>query len=516
MKSFFIILITFFCSLSHSDTLSAYELEPVQEDRMAISADHVDYQKDVLKLNGNAAVEHELGILAADLMTLHSQSKKKGVPFDYLQMEGHVDLSLNEGGRLCCSKGMIDYEALMGTFLSGAGQERVVYTENCHEKKNAPVCIVIESLKMQLNLLKTDKEKTDGEKIVIGTIQAEGDVVINYDGRFSASSDHAVFQRKNAKEDSKELLPGLITLSSSSPALCRVTNREGDEILSSDMMIETTQRQLTFTFPKGSFKSVGSASAPVEFSAKKLVWNDLTSTLTLSENVEVFQLGLGKLQTTQDVQVVLIAQDGKKVPRSMETYGDALLTYTDQDTELDHVLQSYGSLRIDHQKMETKLISPENADGTVGEGLQVFFHDAKGDIYADRAFIKYDCIDQKIVPIRIVLQGNVKIANNLEQSAEDQTLTHQYILADRVDFIPHTKEMIFKSGKGKRVLLFDKANNLEVSAPGLKIIRDKATRKETVQGLGDVRFSFVESEFDQLRQRFSFDKPPRPEGLEDE
>lgn len=481
------------------------EEEAAAEDMMAIAADHADYHGDVITLTGHAVVGHELGVLCADKMVLESRSKVKEISFDYLQMDDHVDISLKEAGRLSCARATIDYETYTGVFLSGKSQERVVYREACAVKKGGHAPLVIQSSKMLVNLIKEGLEKARSEKVAIGNITAEGDVRINYDCHFTATADQAVFKRDQAAHG-KEVLPGEVTLSCLPGNLCHVISHEGDEIFSNKILINTVHKELTFIDPKGSLKSFSSASHPLDFTAKKLVWDDLNSKLILSEDVEVYQSGFGKLEAANDVRLVLNTVNGKKVPLTMETKGEAVLTYTDLDNGLDHTLRSYGSLKVDHQKMETKLQSPENAEGTVIEGQQVFFKDAKGVIYADKAFVKYDYIDQKIMPVRIVLQGNVKITNNLEQSVKDKTPTEQYILADRVDFIPETKEMIFKASKGRRVLLYDQANNLEVSAPGLKLIRDIATSKETVQGIGDVRFSFIEAELNQLRRHFSFDK----------
>lgn len=246
--------------------------------------------------------------------------------------------------------------------------------------------------------------------------------------------------------------------------------------------------------------SVASDHASLEKSDRE------TSKLTLSGNVEIVQEGTGKLQAAEDVHLILNIVEGKKELHSIDTNGEAVLTYIDPETELEHILRSYGTLRIDHQKMEARLQGPRNEDGAVVDGKQVFFKDAKGEIRADRGMIKYDYAGQRMILVRIVLQGNVKLADVLEQTEGSQAKTNQYILADRVDFIPETKEMIFKADQGRRVLLFDKENHLEVSASMLKLFRDKATRKETVQGMGDVRFSFVDGELDQLRRHFSFDK----------
>ena len=474
--------------------------EPIQNEVM-IAADHLEFDGEKVTLIGHAEVTHELGAFVADLMTLDSKAKKKGVLFDFLQMDGHVDIALAKSGRLFCSKAIIDQEALTGIFLSSPEQERVIYNAISLEKKEGGAPLMIESSTMQIQL---SKEEENPRKIDIHSITAEGDVLMNYNG-FNVTSDHAFFKRNIEDKITKhQSLSGKITLSChSQERCCHLTNEQKDEILSKEIFVDTIQRELIFSYPEGSFTSL--AAKGLNFSAKKLVWNEQSSRIILSEDVEIIQQGFGKLQAANDVLVVLTTINGKKIPRGMETHGPIVLTYMDSESGFDHVLKSYGSFRIDHQKMETRLQSPENDKGRVIEGKQVFFQDAKGEIYADKAFVKYDYLDQKIVPVRIVLQGNVKILNSLAKSNEDKIPINQYILAERVDFIPQTKEMIFKASKGKRVLLFDHTNNLEVSAPGLKLIRDKAARKETIQGIGDVRFSFVEKELDQLRRQFSFD-----------
>lgn len=413
-----------------------------------------------------------------------------GKGLDFLAHNFNAKYSLPSQGQEIVHAQMImvvaDHVDYHGDLLSLTGHAFIGY----EEFSVAADAIVVQFSAKEVSAIKSEN--------AIEKITADGNVEINYDGNI-AVSDRAVFKRSQ-DANSKEILPGIVTLNCSSPErLCKVTSPEGDEVLSTTILIDTTQHELAFTRPTGHIGSV-------EFSADRVMWNDPASKLTLSGNIEISQPGFGKLQTANDVHLLMTEVAGKKVLRGMETNGEAELTFVDKDSGLDHVLKSYGTLRIDHLKMETKLQSPENADGSVIEGRQVFYRDAKGEIHADKLFVKYDYIDNKIVPARIVVQGNVKITNNLERSEKDKTVSKQYVLADRVDFIPQTKVMIFKADKGRRVLLFDKGNNLEVSAPGLKIIRDNATTKETVEGIGDVRFSFVENEFERLRSHFTFEK----------
>ena len=289
--------------------------------------------------------------------------------------------------------------------------------------------------------------------------------------------------------------------------MCQIATPDGDLIGAEQIDIDTIKRQLTFVEPAGTLAAT-KENMPVAFSAGVLLWNDAEGLLTLRDHVDVSQQGLGNLQTANEVHLIQHIVDGHKALRAIETPGDTLLTYRD-DTSA-HTLKCSGPLKVNHQKMETRLYSTTDAAGSVSEDKQVCFKDAKGEIYADKALIKYEYVNRNVTPTKIVLLGNVKIFNRLPVSNDDTTPVLQYLLAERVEFYPLTKEMIFISKNGGRVLFFDKANNLQVSASTLKIVRDKATKKESVKGLGDVRFSFVEHEFDQLRRRFSLDKVIKP------
>jgi len=66
-----------------------------------------------------------------------------------------------------------------------------------------------------------------------------------------------------------------------------------------------------------------------------------------------------------------------------------------------------------------------------------------------------------------------------------------------------SQEMILKANRNARVLFYDKVNNIQVSADTLKVNRDPHTNKESIKGTGDVRFTFVQQELDQLREQFN-------------
>jgi hypothetical protein len=65
---------------------------------------------------------------------------------------------------------------------------------------------------------------------------------------------------------------------------------------------------------------------------------------------------------------------------------------------------------------------------------------------------------------------------------------------------------------GNRVLFFDKVNNVQMSAPSLKVRHDSSTQKDSIQGLGDVRFTFIEKELEQLKEHFRLEESQKEHG----
>jgi hypothetical protein len=149
---------------------------------------------------------------------------------------------------------------------------------------------------------------------------------------------------------------------------------------------------------------------------------------------------------------------------------------------------------IDHEKSITTLDSLKDEKGEVIEGKQVFFEDETGDMYADRICLNYEWKEKKLIPSAIFLEGRVKILNRFDGHLKESGTVLQQALADRVNYDPISQEIILTAFEGNRVLVFDKVNRVQMSAPSLRIRKEKNGRKNSIQGIGDVRFTFIEKE----------------------
>lgn len=489
------------------------------EEMLVIDSELADYDGEKITLKGNVVIEHALGVFSANQIVLFSSPGKKGPkdkgPFGLLQMDDHVKLAFKDGGQLCCAKADLDYRALAGSFFSNENQEYVVYTESCcgKKKENAPdVPLVVKSRRMAVRLAPGEQGGGKLPRNSISEITADDQVTVNYNNDFFVSADQAVYQRDVAVSDAATAfaLPGLITMrAATAGGLCQVSDREGDLIKATEICIDTIKRQLSFAKPKGALHAIAEKQhlGRIDFFANTMLWDEPAGMLTLYDDVEINQSGIGKIATAKEMRFYQDIIAKNKTLKAIETLCDTVLTYHDEDKNLCHTLTCSGPVKVDHEKMETRLLALRDAQGKVAEDKQVHFEDARGEIYADRVLIKYTLAGRTLAISKIVLLGNVKVINRLVSADDEAKTVLQYVLADRVDFNPQNNEMLFKAiSKGHRVLFFDKSNSLQLSAPAVKIIRDKATKKDSIKGTGDVRFSFIESEFEQLRQRFALDK----------
>jgi len=507
MKAFHVVF--FILSLL---VVSPFLLENIiaQEEALVVDSEYAEYSGKQISLSGNVTIEHELGTITAhsvDLIPEMDAEKKRSYNLNLL---GNVKIVLKDSGELNCARADVNYTAKFGIFHNSPEQEFVIYTEYCPDKAGGSVPLVVKSREMKVQIGKTS-DKTTPSHSCLSDIIANEDVTVDYNRDFTAYANQATYHRSN--EDSlKSTLPGLITLSANEGSadenkngICQVTNRNGDIIKASLICIDTTKRHILFAYPQGTLhakKSPNLKQEPITFSSDALIWDDAQSILTLRDHVTIIQNGLGTLTTDDQIQLFQQQINDTKQLRAIESTGKTILVYESSDKKLSHTLTCYGKALVDHEHYKTVMDSPRDDQGNVIEGKQVFLHDDMGDIYADRVTIYYNISDQNFITSKIVLEGHVYILNRGAVDPEKTKAFLEYAIADTVEYAPQANEIYMSAAGKKRVLFFDRVNNLQVSAPALKIRRDQTTNKDSIQGMGDVRFSFMKREIEEIEKHF--------------
>jgi hypothetical protein len=495
--------------------LSASFVIIAEDEIMIIDSNLADYDGKKITLSGNVIVDHELGKIAANQVIILPGNDEKKLRFAHLQMVDQVIINLRDGGLLTCACADLDFRNMSGKFSGNRQQEYVTYTESLRDRSNnqSRVPLVVKSCEMTVGMGRREASDVSPAKSYITDILADEHVTINYNHDFIASADQALYKRSEdhlAAEGVRNTLSGSITLRAyEHNGLCQVTNLNGDLINAAQIHIDTIKRHLTFTQPIGTLCTNRDEKhqEQLAFSADILTWEESKDLLRLQNHVVLFQQGLGNLKSDKDVQITLIAVNGRKQLRTIDCFGQTELIFSDETKKISHKLTCYGRANVNHLNLKTVMQSPLDETGLTLADQQIFFEDRNGEIFADKLTLEYAYRDGVIVPAKLILEGNVNILNRFAEGTEENPKDIlQYAIADIVEYNPKTLEMSFYSSKNRRVLFFDKVNNIQVSAPALKIKRDAATKKETIKGIGDVRFSFAEHELEQLKKRFHFDE----------
>lgn len=475
---------------------------------MTVDSTVAEYNGKMITLGGHVVVEHELGRITAETIEITSDAEETAGRSHLLTMTENVKIDLCDGGQLCCSSADIDYSTLEGHFHGGEGQEHVIYTENATQK-NALNQLILKSRHMTVHLGKNTLKSSTPSRRCINSITANKHVTINYRTDFTAAADTATYQRypEEQVDNTSQQMAGLISLRASDQnGQCQVMTRRGDLIRASHICIDTVKRQLLFAYAKGALGSTLNPNQRVDFASDTLTWDEKQNVLTLRDHVVVNQQGIGILTNDKEIQLIhQIADNGSKQLGTIESTGTTVLTFVDEERQLSHTLTCYGKACVNNRLCQTIMDSPRDLGGNVLEGKQVSFKDNMGEIFADKLTVDYTLADSTPIPTRILLEGHVRIFGKSKVTTDDSGAFLQYAIADIAEYSPQAKELTLTAAEKNRVLFYDRVNSLQISATKLKVRRDQATSKESVQGFGDVRFSFVQHELEQMRKHFQLD-----------
>lgn len=475
-------------SLMMMHSLIAHEhVEP----SFTINSGEAEYNGQEISLVGDVKVQHGLGTLSAHHLTISAPENAKKYKFSYLTLRDQVCIGFHNGWQLTCEKADVDYEKLHGHFYGSEALPDVLLTLNEKNPQNNS-SLVIKGLHMRIDFARLGEKNS---KVELDRIQIDDAVRIQYDQTYFLEADQAFYQPHSLK--SKPLSSGTLILSSPSKEFCTLSEGQSGKILARTIKVETVEQLFDFIEPHG---TLFDGPHQMRFSADKMNWDNRHLILTLAGNVEVESNKTFALKTDEQLMITLRLVNGKKEIRTIVCPKKTEMTYFDEK-EL-HRIVCQGSLMIDEENQRIWMHSPKDEHNQILPDKQVSFEDIMGEMAADQVLIKYDRTNQQFKPKTIELEGHVQIFNRFNGHVQESSSVLQYALADRLEYYPELQEMVLTGKNDQRVLFFDKINSLQMSAPGLKIHFDQSTRKESVQGMGDVRFTFIEQEFNQLKTRF--------------
>ena len=470
---------------------------------MRVNSGEAQYDGKEIVLVGQVNVQHSLGEISARRLCIQPASgKEKKNKLGLLKISENVHIKLEGGGELACEEAEVDYSKLEGVFLGNSASPDVIYTAEGSDDKNPQ--LMVKSTRMVVDLFREEA------KTLVKQIHALQNLRINYRQEYLLHADCAVYQTIASEPSSPA---GLLTLTMDGPnATCQLTTIHGDHVQAKKIQAATIERRLWLETPRGILNMHREADSPqtLEFEANELAWDDQAGFLHLKGKVNIIQNETLQVSTDYEISISQIIVNGQKTLRSIKAPQKVQVSYQDMLKGRAHKIICPGSLTIDHERQEIILQGSSDQSGKE-EIQQVYIEDAMGEMYADYIKMNYSWENRQFTPKNILLEGHVRLLNRFDGHIQESGSVLHYALADRMDYFPKEQEIILAGSKDTRVLFFDKVNNVQMSAPSLKVKRDAETGKNFIQGLGDVRFTFMERELEQLKQHFRLEETSHKE-----
>jgi lipopolysaccharide export system protein LptA len=487
-----------------------------KDEPLVVNSGEAQYDGKEIVLVGQVVVQHGLGqIFAHRLSLVPTSNQDKKSKFSFLKISDDVQIDLRGGGKLNCQQAEVDYTKMQGIFLGNEQNRDVIYLNTGEKEETSQelrMPLEVKSYQMTLELLREPATSPSSSKMLVKQIEATQNVRVRYNQDYLLLADHAHYQRLPASESPHA---GLLTLSVRGVhPVCQMTNLNGDRLSSQTIQVDTVKRQLWLEQPRGIlfFRKEKGPAQTLEFSAHELTWDDLKQTLQLKGEVNITQNETVHVRTDHEISIVQMIVDGKKTLCSIQAPEQTQISYLDVQKGNAHHIYCPGPLIIDHEHQNIILHGLSDFSEHMEENRQVYIEDVLGEMYADRVKMSYTWENQQLVPDEIMLEGHVHLMNRFDGHPEESGSILHYALADHVDYLPKQQEMTLAGVNGNRVLFFDKVNNVQMSAPSLKVRHDSSTQKDSIQGLGDVRFTFIEKELEQLKEHFRLEESQKEHG----
>lgn len=443
--------------------------DPIPE-TSSVSSTTAAYDGNALVLKGHVVLDHSLGKMTADQASLERQDAGKEFPFSLIHLTKDVLLSLKNKSEIQCQEAQLDFTALTGTLSS---QDKVIFTKELFR---------LMSPLIELNISK--KEEKDFE---IETMHAKNSVIIDYASNFTLRADHAFYHKDNQ----------ITAHPKDENTFCHLTH-QGDQIDATSVDFDLPRSLLTLHNPKGTLVSClvpNVQKGEIHFTCKDLVWNHLKNLLILKGEVHIDETSLGTLTSEDELHLVQTKQKGKRVTTAILAKGNTMLQYTVPETKTAHTLVSHGALYIDRDKLQAIIESPV-VDGKIANEQQIHYEEEEIAIHADKAAIEYTLEGTRLLPVSMNLKGNIRLFSH------DPNKPLRCGIADRLSYSPSTRTLILAANPGKKVLFCDEEQALRITGHEIHITQDPETKKQTVKGIGNVKFSFSTDEDTLLKHIF--------------
>lgn len=434
---------------------------------MEISAKVLHYDGQIAHLSGDVQLKHPAGTILCGKAVLTPDPKDPILGVPSILATGNVQILLEDGKSLHCSKAYFDRQKLSAKFGD---------FDPCY------LSFPDQDLQIQCHNLDLFFEKTGSYHLTRAV--AKEKVLLKYGDDFRGVCDRAQL----ANPDSP-----VLQLSAQGPlGNCVMSHSEGHWVEAEEFEIHLDEKRVHAWIPTGTLIREGKEYT---FSARRAILEEEKGLMFLQQNVNIGLPSKQNYATDGCLEIHLQHVEGEWKPYLAIADGFNQLNHLRTDGK-EAQLSCHGQVHVDISDEGAVIRAETYAD----DDGQVLFQDPIGTARGDRLSI---ALDAQTEPTKVLLEGRTSLERKacLDSFGPDMEGL-QYALADVVEYCPSKEALILHAKEGERILFFDQGTGLQMTAEKITIDQALIPDKATVKGQGNVRFSLEDVEWSKLSTKF--------------
>jgi hypothetical protein len=440
---------------------------------LQFQAERVSTLNDKIELQGEVFIKHPLGQLQAKEAVLYTQGKSTNRWFTSCLLKHGVKITLESGENLQAEEARLDFSDLNCVCSGGERHERVVFT-------GMPSNQQIQQ-RMSCDQLTCYFEK-DGKSWSPKKLIGEGEVLLQTANGMRLYADRIVLFERLLKFHEVSKAQKLGKAQALSPGGLKFEHPTLGTLYGENALFDFLEDSIVVDYPQGEVYI--SSNQPIDFSADRLLWHQKKNSVLFQGNMQFFSAKIG-----QCIGQGWMRLDYDHLTGLQFLLGAGAFKIEDENRSFSfkgrlHFKQT-GWLQIDKSGEDQILIQ---------EGLK--------DFLTDKMILYFDFPMKKETIKEIHMLGNVKAATKVVLNIGESPYVSQFLIASKAIYRPKKGELELSSEKPKKVLFFDRMNQIQVNSQGVIFKLNAKGIPEFVKGKGTVRFSFVEKELDEIKKKF--------------
>ena len=427
-------------------------------DAATVRADKAEYQENLVDLYGHASV-----ILPAVRMAAQSiHLTRANSEVHKVHLEEQAEILFKDGMKVSCDVADVDLVEGKGRFAMNCGQVVLVMPREAGRN------VIMTADELLVQAVPGPSEPWQLQQVI-----ASGNVRVDDPKDWALVADTLIYEEREE---------GRLKLSSSGSNLCQVRKEGMGELSARSMTLNRGAEQVHALEAKGNL--IDPQKEKIQFQGKELFWNHREREITLLQEVMV-QQNDAVLETDDRLQ---LSYSEDRQPQRLFLTGNIVMS----SAYPPRTVMCPGTCEVDFSLHKAHLVAD------TGE-KQVRFEQGGTHLLADEVSLSYTPEGGVGQPQHLQAHGKVRVENKYGLGLGSNAT--QYALADFVDAWPSEHRLELSSQFPTRVLLLDSGNGLAISAPKV-LLQPNASGKQQVRGIGDVRMTLLEKEYQQLKQRF--------------